>query len=70
LEENMWELIDYTIDLEKAWDNLTQRQKDCLRLSSMDWTQEEIGKLLEISQSTVRDHIKAARKKLPRYHLK
>mgnify|MGYP001568294231 CR=1 FL=1 len=66
----MWEIVDYMLDFEKAWENLTQRQKDCLRLSIEGWTQKEIAALLGISQSTVRDHIEAGRKKLPQYHLK
>jgi len=63
----VWEIVDYVMDLEKAWDGLTQRQKDCLRLGSMGWTQEEIGKLLGISRWTVRGHQAAGRKKLPTY---
>jgi len=53
------------IYLEKAWDGLTQRQKDCLRLRAEGWTQEEIGQLLGISRWTVRGHQEAGRKKLP-----
>lgn len=63
----MWDLVDYVIDLEKAWDALTQRQKDCLRLISTGWTQKEIGQLLGISRWTVRGHLEAGRKKLPAY---
>lgn len=63
----MWELVDYMMDLEKAWESLTQRQKDCLRLLSMGWTEREIGQFLGISRWTVRGHIDAGRGKLPRY---
>jgi len=63
----MWEVVDYLMDLEKAWESLTQRQKDCLKLKSRGWTEEEIGKLLGIARWTVRGHIEAGRKKLPGY---
>lgn len=66
----MWEIVDYVMDLEKAWDNLTQRQKDCLRLASMGWNPREIGELLGISRWTVRGHIESGRKKLPAYRQK
>lgn len=66
----MWKLVDYIIDLDEAWDNLTQRQKDCLRLTALGFKQREIGSLLGISQATVSNHINAGKNKLPQYHLK
>lgn len=63
----MWDLIDYVMDLEKSWESLTQRQKDCLRLRAEGFSQEEIATLLGISRWTVRGHIEAGQKKLPQY---
>ncbi len=39
---------------------LTDRQKDCLRLVARGFTSKEIGRLLELSPSTVDNHVTAA----------
>jgi DNA-binding CsgD family transcriptional regulator len=39
---------------------LTERQKDCLRLVAQGYTSKEIGRVLDLSPSTVDNHILAA----------
>jgi DNA-binding CsgD family transcriptional regulator len=39
---------------------LTKRQKDCLRLVAQGYTSKEIGRALDLSPSTVDNHILAA----------
>jgi DNA-binding CsgD family transcriptional regulator len=39
---------------------LTERQKDCLRLVAQGYTSKEIGRMLDLSPSTVDNHILAA----------
>jgi DNA-binding CsgD family transcriptional regulator len=39
---------------------LTERQKDCLRLVGQGYTSKEIGRVLDLSPSTVDNHILAA----------
>jgi DNA-binding CsgD family transcriptional regulator len=41
-------------------DRLTERQKDCLRLVAQGYTSKEIGRKLDLSPSTVDNHILAA----------
>jgi DNA-binding CsgD family transcriptional regulator len=41
-------------------DRLTERQKDCLRLVAQGYTSKEIGRQLDLSPSTVDNHILAA----------
>jgi DNA-binding CsgD family transcriptional regulator len=41
-------------------DRLTERQKDCLRLVRQGYTSKEIGRMLDLSPSTVDNHILAA----------
>jgi DNA-binding CsgD family transcriptional regulator len=41
-------------------DRLTERQKDCLRLVAQGYTSKEIGRVLDLSPSTVDNHILAA----------
>jgi DNA-binding CsgD family transcriptional regulator len=43
-----------------AIDRLTDRQKDCLRLVARGYTSKEIGRQLDLSPSTVDNHILAA----------
>lgn len=39
---------------------LTERQKDCLRLVAQGYTSKEIGRVLDLSPSTIDNHILAA----------
>jgi DNA-binding CsgD family transcriptional regulator len=48
-----------TMDAEKIA-RLTDRQKDCLRLVGQGFTSKEIGRLLDLSPSTVDNHITTA----------
>ena len=41
-------------------EKLTERQKDCLRLVAQGYTSKEIGRALDLSPSTVDNHILAA----------
>jgi len=41
-------------------EKLTDRQKDCLRLVARGFTSKEIGRLLDLSPSTVDNHVTAA----------
>lgn len=41
-------------------DKLTDRQKDCLRLVAQGFTSKEIGRLLDLSPSTVDNHVTSA----------
>jgi DNA-binding CsgD family transcriptional regulator len=41
-------------------DSLTDRQKDCLRLVGRGFTSKEIGRLLDLSPSTVDNHVNIA----------
>ncbi len=41
-------------------DSLTERQKDCLRLVGRGYTSKEIGRLLDLSPSTVDNHVNIA----------
>ena len=41
-------------------EKLTDRQKDCLRLVAQGFTSKEIGRLLDLSPSTVDNHVTAA----------
>jgi DNA-binding CsgD family transcriptional regulator len=41
-------------------DKLTDRQKDCLRLVAQGFTSKEIGRLLDLSPSTVDNHVTTA----------
>ena len=41
-------------------DSLTDRQKDCLRLVGRGFTSKEIGRLLDLSPSTVDNHVNSA----------
>lgn len=43
-----------------AVERLTERQKDCLRLVAQGYTSKEIGRALDLSPSTVDNHILAA----------
>lgn len=45
-------------------ENLTQRQRDCLRLVAQGYTSKQIGRQLGISYSTVDNHLQAATKEL------
>jgi DNA-binding CsgD family transcriptional regulator len=45
---------------ESKIESLTDRQKDCLRLVARGFTSKEIGRLLELSPSTVDNHINSA----------
>jgi DNA-binding CsgD family transcriptional regulator len=45
-------------------DRLTERQKDCLRLVAQGYTSKEIGRQLDLSPSTVDNHILAATQSL------
>lgn len=45
-------------------DNLTQRQRDCLRLVAQGYTSKQIGRQLGISYSTVDNHLQAATREL------
>ncbi|MEW6574878.1 MAG: helix-turn-helix transcriptional regulator [Pseudomonadota bacterium] len=45
---------------QQSVERLTDRQKDCLRLVARGFTSKEIGRLLELSPSTVDNHVTAA----------
>lgn len=45
---------------EQKIERLTDRQKDCLRLVAQGFTSKEIGRLLDLSPSTVDNHITMA----------
>jgi DNA-binding CsgD family transcriptional regulator len=45
---------------EQKIDSLTDRQKDCLRLVGRGFTSKEIGRVLDLSPSTVDNHVNIA----------
>lgn len=45
---------------QQSVEKLTDRQKDCLRLVAQGFTSKEIGRLLDLSPSTVDNHVTAA----------
>jgi len=45
---------------EQAIEKLTDRQKDCLRLVGQGFTSKEIGRALDLSPSTVDNHVNSA----------
>lgn len=55
------EAIDDLVDVGRAVEHLTARQRQVLALTVAGWTQEEIGEELGIARETVKTHLARAR---------
>lgn len=58
------EAIDDLVDVRRAMERLTARQREVLALTVAGWTQERIAGRLGIAQQGVSRHLIRARKKL------
>ena len=61
------EAIDDLVDVGRAIERLTQRQREVLALTVAGWTQEEIGAELGITHQVVGEHLAKARETLVGY---
>lgn len=60
-------LLDFEFSMRKA---LTDRQREVISLTFIkDYTQQEVAKMLNVSQQTVQEHNKKAIKNLATYHM-
>ena len=64
-KSNHREMAEMVLELRKAMDKLTDRQRECIELYFYEeFTQEEIGQLLNISRQTVTQHIEEGKKNI------
>lgn len=61
------EAIDDLVDVGRAMERLTARQREVLALTVAGWTQEEIGERLGIAHQVVSEHLAKARETLESY---
>ena len=61
------EAIDDLVDVGRAVERLTNRQREVLALTVAGWTQEEIGEELGITHQVVSEHLAKARETLESY---
>lgn len=61
------EAIDDLVDVGRALERLTARQREVLALTVAGWTQEEIGAELGVTHQVVSEHLAKARETLESY---